>query len=73
MPGKPIFLSPTPPPRKNYSFYPDPIQVKRKKEASGKKADFINKITVFLCSAMDRDGSAKLEKFHNHLRVQQVR
>lgn len=32
------------------------------------KADFtIKPITVFLYSAMDRDGSAKLERFHNPL------
>lgn len=32
-----------------------------------RKANLRNKKSVFLCSAKDRDGSAKLERFHNSL------
>lgn len=32
-----------------------------------RKANLRNKKSVFLCSAKDWDGSAKLERFHNSL------
>lgn len=62
MPGKPIFLPPTL--AKQYLY---PVQSRKSQKGDQWKADFTNKITVFLCSAMDRGGSAKLERFHNPL------
>ncbi len=62
MPGKPIFLPPTL--AKQYLY---PVQSRKSEKGDQWKADFTNKITVFLCSAMDRGGSAKLERFHNPL------
>lgn len=61
MPGKPFFLLPL----QNNIFIPSDSGKANKGDQW--KADFTNKITVFHCSAMDRDGSAKLERFHNPL------